>query len=83
MAVNCCSSPAATEADAGVTVIEVSTGAVTVSIADPLIVPEVAVIVAVPCIKAVAKPLLFTVATESVDELQAAVLVRFWVVPLL
>jgi hypothetical protein len=41
-------SPAATVAVAGVTEIEVSTGAVTVSVAEPLIVPEVAVIVAVP-----------------------------------
>jgi hypothetical protein len=67
----------------GVTAIEVNTAAVTVNIADPLIVPEVAVIVAVPGVTLVASPTLLTVAIAVADELQLTPLVRFWVVPLL
>jgi hypothetical protein len=40
--------PAGTDADAGVTAIDVNTGAVTVSVAEPVIVPDVAAIVADP-----------------------------------
>jgi hypothetical protein len=54
--VNCCLFPAATDAVVGVTAIEVNAAAVTVNVADPLIVPEVAVIVAVPAATLVAKP---------------------------
>jgi hypothetical protein len=82
VAVNCWVSPAAIEAVAGVTEIEVNTAAVTVSVAEPLIFPEVAVIVAVPVATLVPKPLLLTVATEVFDEVHVA-LVKFWVVPLL
>jgi hypothetical protein len=71
------------EAVLGVTAIDVSTAAVTVKVADPLIVPEVAVIVAVPWAMLVANPLLLTVAIEVVDDVHVAVLVRFLVVPLL
>jgi hypothetical protein len=46
--VNCCVYPAATEAVVGVTEIELSTGAVTVNVAEPLIVPDLAVRVALP-----------------------------------
>jgi hypothetical protein len=67
----------------GVTAIEVNTAAVTVNAADPLIVPEVAVIVAVPGVTLVASPTLLTVAIAVADELQLTPLVRFWVVPLL
>jgi len=48
VAVNCCFSPAGTDGDAGASVIAVNTRAVTVSLAEPWIVPEVAVIVADP-----------------------------------
>jgi len=48
VAVNCWLFPAATEAVAGVTEIDVKTAAVTVNAAEPLIVPDVAVMVAVP-----------------------------------
>jgi hypothetical protein len=68
---------------AGVTEIEVSTAAVTVSVAEPLIAPDVAVMVAVPWATLVASPLLLTVATDVAEEIQVAVLVRVWVVPLL
>jgi hypothetical protein len=66
-----------------VTEIEVSSGAVTVNVAEPLIVPEVAVTVAVPCAMLVASPPLLTVATEVADDVHVDVLVRFCVVPLL
>jgi hypothetical protein len=75
--------PAATDADAGVTAIEVSTGAVTVSVTEPVIVPELAVIVADPCATPVASPPLLTVATDVADELHVTVLVRVCCVPLL
>jgi len=65
----------------GVTEIEVNTAGVTVNVAEPLIVPDVAVIVAVPCVFAVAMPPLLTVATEFADEVHVDVLVRFCVVP--
>jgi hypothetical protein len=68
---------------AGVTAIEVSTGAVTVNVAEPLIVPEVAVIVEVPGAVLAASPPLLTVAIELAEEVQVAVLVRFCFVLLL
>jgi hypothetical protein len=68
---------------AGVTEIEVSTAAVTVNVAEPLMVPDLAVIVAVPCAMLVANPALPTVAIVVAEELQVAVLVSVWVVPLL
>jgi hypothetical protein len=67
----------------GVTAIEVKTAAVTVNVAEPLIVPEVAVIVAVPCATLVASPPLLTVAIDVAEEVQVAVVVRFCFVPLL
>ena len=67
----------------GVTEIEVSTAAVTVNVAEPLIVPEVAVIVALPWATLVANPLLLTVAIVVAEEVQVAVLVRLCLVPLL
>jgi hypothetical protein len=66
----------------GVTAIEVNTAAVTVSVAEPLIVPDVAVIVAVPGAMLVANPVLLTVATEGDEDFQVAV-GRSFVVPLL
>jgi hypothetical protein len=84
VAVNCFAFPAATDAVLGVTAIEVSTGGVTANVAVPLIVPDVAVIVVVPCATLVANPLwTLMVATEVFEEVQLAVVVRFWVVPLL
>jgi hypothetical protein len=68
---------------AGLIEIEVSTGA-TVSVAEPVILPAVAVIVAVPAVTPVANPVCsLMVATEVLDEVQLAVVVRFCVVPLL
>jgi hypothetical protein len=48
--------PAATEAVAGVSAMEVKTAAVTVNVAEPLTLPEVAVIVAVPAPTPFASP---------------------------
>jgi len=75
--------PAATDAVPGVTAIETNTGAVTVNVVEPWIVPEVAAIVVVPGARLVASPPLLTVAIVVADEVQVAVLVRFCVVPLL
>jgi hypothetical protein len=66
-----------------VTEIEVNTTAVTVSVAEPVIVPEVAVIVAEPGAMLVAKPALLTVAIEVAEDDQVTLLVRVCVVPLL
>ncbi len=63
--------------------IEVSTAGVTVNVAEPVIVPEVAVIVEVPWAKLVANPPALTVAIEVADDVQVAVPVRFCVVPVL
>jgi hypothetical protein len=54
---------------------------VTVRVVLPEILPEAAVIVAVPAVTAVARPLLFTVATEVLDELQVTCVVISWLVP--
>jgi hypothetical protein len=67
----------------GVTEIEVNVAAVTVNLANPLIVPELAVIVLVPVAMPLADPPLLIVATAVADEVHVTALVRFWVVPLL
>jgi hypothetical protein len=62
--------------------MELNVGGVTVKVTEPLIVPDLAVIVAAPCARAVASPvLLFIVATEVFDEVQVAVVVKFCVDP--
>ena len=83
VAVNCWLVPFAIDALAGVTDSEFNTAGVTVRVAEPLIVPEVAVIVADPCATLVANPPPLTVATEVADDVHVDVLVRFCVVPLL
>jgi hypothetical protein len=67
----------------GDTEIEVKTAAVTVNVAEPLIVPELAVMVVVPFETLVTNPPLLTVAIDFAEEVQVAVVVRFCVVPLL
>ena len=74
---NCWLLPATTEAAVGLIEIEVNTAAVTVNVAEPLIVPDLAVIVAVPAATPVASPVLFTVATEVFEEDHVALLVKF------
>jgi hypothetical protein len=55
---------------------EVNTAGVTVSAAEPTMVPEVAVIVADPCATPVARPAELTLATVVADDAQVDVLVR-------
>ena len=81
---NCCVVPRVIEGFAGVTAIETS-APVTVSAVEPVILPLalviVAVIVEMPVVTPVARPAWVIVATPGVDELHAAVLVRFCVLP--
>ena len=69
--------PSETDAFAGVTAIEISAGGFTVRFAVPLIEPDAAVIAAVPVARELASPVLLTVATVVVEELQVADPVRF------
>ena len=79
MAVNCWVSPLATLGFAGVTAIDWSTAALTVSTVEPLIAPSVALMLEVPVATAVASPAAVMVATEVVAEAQVTWLVRSWV----
>ncbi len=62
--------------------MESRVGAVTVRTVDPLMVPEVAVMVEVPAATAVANPAALMVAALIAEEVQVAELVRLAVVPL-
>ncbi len=73
--------PRAKEGLVGVTANDTSVGGVTLSVAEPLVEPEVAVMVAPPTLCPVANPLPAMVATAVADELQLAALVRFCVLP--
>ena len=75
--------PRAMLAVAGVTAIDTSAGGPTLSVAVPLIAPEVAAIVLLPCATDRASPALLMVATEVDDELQVAEEVRVCVLLLL
>ena len=66
-------------AAAGVTAIDTNAGELTLSVAEPLIVPEVAVIVVLPWAMEEAKPELLTLATVGDDEVQLTELVKFCV----
>jgi hypothetical protein len=69
-AANCGVNPTGMLELTGVTDMEVRVAEVTVRAVLPEMVPEVAVMVAVPAAMAVAKPLLSTAATDVLDELQ-------------
>ncbi len=58
-----------------------STAGFTVSVVDPLIAPELALMVALPTPVPVAIPLPEMVATAGVDEFQVTEVVRFCVLP--
>ena len=75
VAVNCLVTPAGTPALTGVTDMEVSTAGVTVRMAFPEMVREVAVMLAGPVAKAVARPSLLTVATDVFNDFQVTRLV--------
>ena len=81
VAVNCCVRPLAIVGFAGVTAIDVTTAAVTVSVVVPLTLPEVAVIVVDPAASVVARPVVEIVATAMFDEVQVTEPVRFCVEP--
>src|SRR6202030_3411595 len=81
VAVNCCVPPFGTEGFAGVTAIDTSVAAVTVSVVLPVMPLEAAWMVVVPVPPAVPKPAALIVATVTAEELHVAVLVRFCVVP--
>jgi hypothetical protein len=61
--------------------METRAAVVTVRVVDPLTVPELAATVVVPTPIPVARPPLEIVATPWDEELQFAVLVRFWELP--
>ncbi len=73
--------PSANEGLAGVTARETSTGCPTFSVAEAVIEPELAVMVALPTPVPVANPVLAMVAVLLDDELQLTVLVRSCVLP--
>jgi hypothetical protein len=85
VAVNCRLLPTGIVAFSGVIAIDTSAALLTVIVVDDEIVPDVAVIVAVPCPELVATPLLpallLTTATIAFDELHVTMLVRFCVLP--
>ena len=83
VAVNCWLPPLAIEALDGLIDSDVRTAEVTVNAADPLIVPDDAVIVADPGAIAEARPPLLTVATAVFDDAHVTEEVRFCVEPLL
>src|ERR1700733_10357251 len=77
VAVNCWVAPLAIEGFAGVTAIDCNVAAVTVRVVQPLIVPDVALIVEVPTPVPLARPAALIVAIEVVPELHVTVPVRF------
>jgi hypothetical protein len=81
VAVNCCVAPLAIDGFAGVTAIDCNVAAVTVRVVEPLIAPDVALIVEFPTPAPVARPAALIVAVVVVPELHVTVLVRFCVVP--
>jgi len=81
--VHCCIDPAVREGLTGVTAMETSVGVMTVIVVDAVMEPEVALMVVAPAVRAVATPAALMVATLVVEEVHAAELVRFCVVPLL
>jgi hypothetical protein len=79
--VNCCFAPWEIDGFCGVTAIDTSVAAFTVSDVEPDILPDVAVIVVDPAATEVARPFepvaLLIDATPVLDELQVTVVVRF------
>jgi hypothetical protein len=81
VAVKCCVLPIAIDGFAGVTARDTNVAAVTVRGVLPLIDPEVAVIVVLPCATLVAKSVALIIATFVADELHVTLAVRFCVEP--
>jgi len=80
VALNCCVVPGAIDMVAGVTAME-TRESVTVRVAVPLTVPEVAVMLVDPTAMAVAKPPVAIVATLEFDELQVTELLKSLLLP--
>jgi hypothetical protein len=84
VAVNCRAVPLTMLGLDGVTAIDTRVAEVTVSVVDPDIIPDVAVIVVEPVVTEVASPLepaaLLIAATPATDEFQVTAVVRFCVV---
>ena len=76
---NCCVAPLAIDGFAGVTAIDCSAAAVTVSTVEPVTAPSVALIVLVPAATPVASPPAVIVATAVVADAHVTWLVRFCV----
>ena len=68
--------PSGTLAAWGVTAIETNAAAVTVRTAEPEMVPEVALMLALPIPTLVASPVLLMVAVAAVSDVQVAVAVK-------
>ena len=81
VAANCCVACRDMPGLAGVMEMEDRVAEETVKGVLPQIPPKPAVMVVVPAAMAVARPLLLTVATDVLDELQATSQVTSWVVP--
>jgi len=81
VAVNCWVAPTDRLGLDGVTAMDDRVAEVTVRVVFPEIVPEVAVMVVTPVVRAVARPLLLTVAIVVSEELQVTCVVISWVVP--
>jgi hypothetical protein len=81
VAVNCWLVPLAIDALPGLTDIDTNTGDVTANVAEPVIVPEVAVIIVLPGLTLVAYPAAPIVATAGTDAAQLADCVRSCVLP--
>ena len=81
VAVNCWVAPTVWLGLDGVTAMDDRVAEFTVRIVFPEIVPEVAVMVVTPVARAVARPLLLTVAIDVFDELQVTWVVISWLVP--
>ncbi len=77
---NCCFAPWEIDGLDGVTAIDTSVAGVTVSVVEPDMLPDDALIVVVPAATVAAKPELFIVAMPVFDELQVTAVVRFCVV---
>jgi hypothetical protein len=81
VAANCCAAPLVIVGFIGVTVMDWRVAAVTVSVVEPAMEDDVAVIVEVPTVVPVARPAAVMVAAAVFDELHVALAVRFCVVP--
>ena len=76
VAANCWPTPFGTDGLVGVTAIERSTAAVTVSVAVPVTLPELAAMVVVPAALPLARPAALIVALPGSDETQATLPLR-------